>query len=166
MNLEASAMYWLRFEKRCKAVLRERSPRCPYGSRPDVVGIMQSRYVIEVEAKRSMSDFRANGSKIHIRNRVEGHLKRYPRQFYFIVPESLVEKVMPELPGYAGLITPHYASSKVIVKAPLNYEATKLTWKECVRLGECLSNQMIAQSLGVIRWINHEETDWGLEYRI
>lgn len=57
MSLELAAARWLRFEKRCMAVLFERTPRAWSCGLPDALGITCSRHMIEIEIKRTLSDF-------------------------------------------------------------------------------------------------------------
>lgn len=157
LDLEYMAMWWLRFEKRCPVALTERTPR-PMAGRPDVLGVTKAGYILEIEIKRSLLDFRANARKHHIRNREDiikkgsfGNspwysLKTFPRQFWFLVPSSLVEVVQPELPKWAGLLTDHDRRLKCIAKAPVNEEATKLPPKGMIKLGNCMANQIWSQA--------------------
>jgi hypothetical protein len=144
MDLETRAFHWLRFEKQCPIVLFERSPRIHWG-RPDVLGVSKDRFLMEIEVKRSMSDFRANREKIHVANR--NHiLKRWPRLYWFLVPRGLVDKVTPELPDYAGLLTePSCLTTfdiELVRKAKPNPDSKRLSIKETVRMVELQSNQM------------------------
>ncbi len=105
------ALRWLRFEKACPVALFERSPRFS-GGRPDVLGITKTRYLLEIEVKRSFADFRANSKKNHIIHREHEAFKlqaerlalKWPKQFWFLVPPELVKKVEPWIPDYAGLL--------------------------------------------------------------
>lgn len=153
MSLELAAAQWLKYEKRCALVLCERSPRSWHAGQPDVLGILQSRYLLEIEIKRSLSDFRANAKKRHIQNRFsqdDGISKVFremaPKQFWFMVPENLVEKVLPELPDYAGLMTEGGGSkwAKVVRPSPTNAESKKLSLKECSELMRNAGNQIIS----------------------
>lgn len=151
MSLEFKAMQWLKFEKNCPLVIMERSPRAGYCGLPDVLGITKDRYMLEIEIKRSVSDFRANAKKPHIRCREEqlGELSdRYnamaPKQFWFLVPEKLVEKVLPEVPKWAGLLTEEKRGLKVIQKSPQNFASQKLSLKDCSRLMRNVGNQIYA----------------------
>lgn len=142
MKLETRAFAWLRFEKRCPIVLWERTPR-PCGI-PDVLGITKDRYLVEIEIKRSIGDFRVNEHKPHVRSR-ELILPRWPRLFWFAVPRGLVEKVSAELPLYAGLLTADDSDSgtlEVVKAAQANKDSRRVTLKEAVRAVECQTNQL------------------------
>lgn len=142
MTLEARAFAWLRFEKRCKVVLWQRSPRqCGI---PDVIGVTKDRYLVEIEIKRTIADFRANADKCHVRLR-DFHLRSWPRLFWFAVPRNLVEKASKELPPYAGLLTADQfdAGFLELVKRPTaNAQSRRLSIKEAVRCVELQSNQL------------------------
>jgi len=132
----------LRFEKRCPIVLWERTPR-PCGI-PDVLGITKDRYLVEIEIKRTIGDFRANEDKPHVRSR-ELILPRWPRLFWFAVPRALVDKVSKELPPYAGLLTADDSDAgtlEVVKAASENKESRRVTLKEAVRAVECQTNQL------------------------
>lgn len=131
---------WLRFENKCVIVLNERTPVYGHGQ-PDVLGVTRSRFLKEIEVKRTMSDFRANAKKRHVANR-DYYIQNWPRQFYYAVPKSLVDKVMKELPPWAGLLSVNGSQVELMADAAVNKEARKLTMKQCARLAECLSNQI------------------------
>lgn len=168
MSLETSALYWLRFVKRCPLVLFERVPRSYCYSRPDVIGVTRSRYMVEIEIKRSMSDFRNNSKKRHVQAR-ESILTRWPRWFYFGVPDSMVEKVVSECPEWAGVIrldeTPNGATG-VVKSAPKNDRSSKLTILECARLMENLGNQIVTAEIRLDAMRNRTDLEWGLDFRI
>lgn len=99
--LRSATIGWLRYNRRCPLVCFERSPLgSSYPYRPDIIGVTRERCVIEVEIKQTLSDFRANAKK-----RVIQLGRCVPRQFYFAVPTAMVERVKPELPEHAGLLT-------------------------------------------------------------
>lgn len=144
MKLETRAFAWLRFEKRCPIVLWERTPR-PCGI-PDVLGITKDRYLVEIEIKRTVGDFRANAEKWHVRTR-NLHLPKWPRLFWFAVPRKLVEKVSAELPEYAGLLTADELDAgflEVVKRPTANTQSRRLSIKEAIRCVECQSNQLWA----------------------
>jgi hypothetical protein len=150
MTLETRAFYWLRFDKKCPIVLFERSPRIYWG-RPDVLGVGKDRFLLEIEIKRSMADFRANQEKTHVANRPR-IIRRWPRLYWFLVPKALVAKVIPELPEYAGLLTEGPGTSldystpviEVVRKASANPMSRRLSLKECLRVVELQSNQLLS----------------------
>jgi hypothetical protein len=138
MNLELLAMRWLWLEKNCHYVLRERSPRYSMGE-PDILGVTASRYLIEIEIKRSMSDFRADAKKWCRLNR-DGNLKRIPKQIYYLVTLDMIDRCKQELPAWAGLMRPAAGTCQVIENAPINSESERLTVKECVKMTRLITN--------------------------
>lgn len=155
-SLELYAMEWLRYKARCVLLVNERSIR--YGAgRPDCLGVRANRTTVEVEVKRSLADFKNNAAKRHATYRSRGsewHEAQAPSQFYFIVPFKLVARVTPLLPSWAGLLaTPHAAQvrrprddeARVIVRAPTNRKASRLTVRECVEASALQTNMVLAQ---------------------
>ena len=142
MTLELQSMRWLRWERRCPIVLSERSPREWPCGRPDVLGVSASRHLIEVEIKRSVTDFRADQQKPCRRARA-GFKDKAPREFYYLVPVELVDKVRPLLPPWAGLLAGNGCIHQVF-KSPTNHDATRLTVRECIRLVYLVSNEAIS----------------------
>lgn len=139
-------MVWLRCEKRCQIVLQERSPRSWSCGQPDVLGVSPSRYMIEVEIKRSVSDFRADAKKTSRINRPH-HPQKYPKLFYYFAPCDVAAKILPILPDWAGLMdvcADGIRQPRVIKKAPPNPLSEKLTIKEYFRLQSMLTNHLLA----------------------
>lgn len=96
-KLRAAAVIWLRYDRGCTVVTMERG----FGSCiPDVMGVTQTRHLIEIEIKRTMADFRANEKKrgMQIRAREVGQRYWIPKYFYFLVLPEMVEKVLAEIP--------------------------------------------------------------------
>jgi hypothetical protein len=143
MNLELMAMVWLRTEKRCEIVLRERSPRSYQCGQPDVLGITPSRYMVEIEVKRSVSDFRADAKKASRRNR-EFYAEYQPRQFFYFMPEEIAIKVADKIPEWAGLMYPKSGAPVVMKNAPVNTAGKRLTFKEWRRLVSMLTNHLLS----------------------
>lgn len=145
MNLELMALRWLRWEKKCPMAFCERSP--VYGNgEPDVLGVTKSRYRIEIEIKRSLSDFKADAKKPHRHNR-NFDPTIHPRQFYYLVPDKLVEKVKPLLPPWAGLMrgpTPNSYGVAVLIPAKPNEASRRLTVKECIRMVKMVNNHAMS----------------------
>lgn len=142
MSLEKSAVYWLRFKRGACVILLERWPLCAR-ARPDVFGVTRGRQTIEVEIKRTMNDFRANARKFHVANRdnVAHQLAHFT---YFLVPNSIEEKVMQELPEWAGLliVNEHEYDIKVRKRAPMNKMAKKLSLNKICHLGLLMGSQL------------------------
>jgi hypothetical protein len=116
-----------------------------------------------------MADFRNNQYKPHVINR---HLllDRWPYQFYFLVPHQLRQKAANELPTYAGLMTSYGNCAVEVVKsAPVNKEALKLSFKECVHLAALMANQLCAtefRAQGSILNFKQGHEPYGIEYQI
>lgn len=162
-------MRWLRFEKKCMIVIRERSPRYGIGV-PDVLGITCARYLTEIEIKRSLSDFRADGFKRHRIYR-EAYAKSSPKHIYYMVPQKLVERVQPFLPPWAGLLDAR-SNGKIFVavSAPTNAEHKRLTIKECIRLAHLMANHLLSAEEScesiIARWRCEHEPYWQTDYEI
>lgn len=154
MTLEYAAARFLKWEKNCSLILWERSPREFHCGEPDVLGITNSRYMLEIEIKRNAADFRKNARKKHMANRFGDceHIRQVynckaPSQFWFLMPRKLALQLEPEIPDWAGLMIPredHPALLSVIKPAARNKEAEKLTVKECGRLMRLAGNQILA----------------------
>lgn len=151
-HLEWFAMSFLRYDKRCPIVIRERTPRPGFGF-PDVLGVTQRRELLEIEIKRSMADFRANAKKFHVATHVTLTLKGvgnpyFPRLFWFLVPHSLADRAAAELPSYAGLLAgpspDDVQQLRSVVPARPNPEHQPLSIKHCLSLGRCMANQIMS----------------------
>jgi len=123
--LEVSAMEWLRFARQCHIVMRERGQHV--GS-PDVLGVTKDSYLIEIEVKRTMADFRNDQKKRH--RQFPAMFAKEVRQLYYMVPPALVEKVLAELPLGCGLLTVGTRLSpwSKIPETKLLRRATTRTW--------------------------------------
>jgi len=167
VDLEIKAMRWLRFTKRCPLAFFERGPS-PMGSRPDVLGVTLSRHCVEIEIKRTMSDFRANAKKRHVLMR-EDWIENWPRYFYFLVPPILRDAALAELPQYAGLLTVDDYSIVAIVNAPRNSRSLKISVKSCLKLFRHLGNQVLSSEEKAYRFrtaFKEGHESWGIEYQI
>lgn len=153
MSLELMALRWLLYEKRCEIALRERSPRQWQCGEPDVMGITKSRHMIEVEVKRSVSDFKRDFTK---RSREDKYREfwrfKLPRNFYYLVPAHLVFKIEPMVPKWAGLLRGPTSEEPqglfVVKKAPVNTDSERLTVKECCRLVRMMANWAMTEAQG------------------
>lgn len=155
MNLELHAVLWLANFKRCMVVVRELSPRTAYCGQPDAYGVTAARFGIEVEVKRSMSDFYADKAKHSRRNRdIWGWA--FPKEFYYLMPLNLAQKATSSLPEWAGLIGADPNFTRVLVKAPINRLSKKLTIKECIRLVQ----QMAIYSTRIEQKMDASVTAW------
>ena len=103
-TMELAAMHWLRYQKGCALITLERQPRFMAWARPDVLGLTTKRELVEVEIKRTLSDFKANAKKRHVRYR-DNFITQWPHWFYFLVPKALAPEVADLRPTWAGLLT-------------------------------------------------------------
>ena len=73
-------------------------------------------------------------------------IKEQPRQFYYLVPRNLTEKVLPLLPTWAGLAQPseNGVTIEVVKVSQINRESRKLSIKECVKL----ARKMVCHTMG------------------
>jgi len=163
-------MRWLWLDKGCHIVLEERSPRWAIGQ-PDVIGVTKSRHLIEIEIKRSASDFVADSKKPHRVNR-EFNIQQHVRQFYYLMPEDLAVKLKDKIPKWAGLMAcPFHPQINILKIAPVNNESRKLNAKECVRLARQMTSHMLGyairgqsntarfidrDSMSHVDWVSHE----------
>jgi hypothetical protein len=145
MNLELQAIRWLLYERKCYLALCERSPRAWCCGEPDALGITKARYMVEVEIKRTLSDFRADRQK---RSREENyravHAHRLPKEFYYLVPKELGDSVREKLPVWAGLLTWNGVTVSTVVVAPVNRESKRLDLKESVKLARAIANHSVS----------------------
>jgi hypothetical protein len=153
MSLETAAMRWLRWDRKYPIAICERSPRSVGFGQPDVLGVTKARYLIEIEIKRSMSDFRADATKLHRANR-HLYLKQQAKQFYYLVPGRMEEAVAAALPDWAGLMVLRKGeySVAVVKPAPVNPESKRLSVKECCRLVHMVAQNLLCSEL------SHEAT--------
>lgn len=166
-DLEYRAARWLKFEKRCTLVMCERSPRTWWAGEPDVIGINPSRFLFEIEVKRTMADFRANQKKRHMQNRfslemeiAKQYSRKAPKHFWFLVPEKLADKALAEVPDFAGLMIPKGGYELTVVKkSPANNDSEKLSLLECGKLLQCAGNQIISMMAKVKGMTGHFTID-------
>jgi len=152
--LRACAVEFLRYQRDCKMVCLERSPFLIEHKRrngqvsveqdpcnPDVVGVTEARRVVEIEIKRTFSDFKKNREKTSMFRRQ--FLNIMPSQFYFLVPPNLVAKVEPLLEQKEGLLTTmtHHRSAytnmpvlRIVKDASVMRDSRRLTLREMVRM--------------------------------
>lgn len=144
MNLELVALQWL-MNSGCFLVMTEQSPRCQECGIPDALGITQGRRLVEIEVKRSLSDFRADFKKRHRQDQWrQTFMKWLPWKIYYLVPGKMLEGARKLTPEWAGLM--YILDYQVVVdkRAPANKESQKLSLKECVKFSQCLCRAMLA----------------------
>ena len=147
-------------------VLCERSPRQGWCGQPDVFGVTAARYTMEIEIKRSLSDFRADATKPS-RNPIlrDGfRLQRLPKHFWYLVPPELADRVEPLVPDWAGLMRGprgHEAQTVWIIKrSPANSESRRLTVKECCRLVLLVNNHALSSEAKALNLANSFRGGW------
>lgn len=168
MSLEYAAMWWLWVEQNCHFIVEERCPRYAMGE-PDVLGVTKGRYLTEIEIKRSASDFYADSKKNHRINQITNTQLR-PRQFYYLMPPELAEKLNDKIPEHAGLSTlDERGYLKVLKRAPVNKDAPKLSSKECIKMARCMTSHMMGyaivkrtlgnrlQDFDYTMWVQHDK---------
>lgn len=165
-SIESALLFWLVNHKRPVVVLTERTPRHRIGyDRPDMLAILQSRFLFEIEVKRSVSDFKNDANKNHVANR-DFCVKQWPRQFYYAVPIEIREKVQPLVPDWAGLLTVSAYRVDAVKRAPLNKESRRLSVKEVIRLGKNMGSQLTSLMFSLEGIKCHYHEPWGCEYMI
>lgn len=150
-ELRASGAAWLRYKRQYPLISFERSPS--WHSRPDIYAVTDDRYVVEIEIKTSFPDFKADAKKIKWEKQ-----KKKPRQFYYLVPPELVQKVELLLKPEHGLMTVsellNWEVREIVVvkKAPL----TKNPW----RLENTEYQEMVRHQSGTIAGLSKEIAHW------
>lgn len=134
--LHAGANFLL-YEKRCDIISMERGLHDGLG-RPDLLGVTRDRKLIEVEIKKSYSDFRANFEK-RIIAMYNKNPKLAPHYFYFLVTPDIADKVIAfqnETHINYGILVNQskYIGVKVVRKAVLNKAASKLTIQQLITM--------------------------------
>jgi len=122
---------YLRYKRQCGIVVFERGLWS--SDKPDILAVTKSDYLIEVEIKVTLADYRADQSKYkwRIQERclpVGGQTRN--RRFYYAAPTELAEKIMPELRPGCGLMAVSDSGYDPVwcrVPAPINKGAQKLT---------------------------------------
>lgn len=155
-HLTNDAFRWLTLERNCITVLTERSPRWGHGQ-PDVLGVTKNRYLVEIEVKVSMADFRNNAKKAHV---IRRNVKQWPKHFWFLVPDAMVEKCLPELPEWAGLLR-SYRGIQEVKPAPVNPESKRLSVKEVAVLFRKQTLQLMSdRQAGIYAEIYRREPEY------
>lgn len=140
-------MKWLWLEKNCHYILEQRSPRHHLGN-PDVIGVTSARFLIEIEIKRSRSDFKADAAK-HCRRNRELFPDHMAKHFYYLMPRKIAEPLLEQMliPEWAGLLTEgetYFGQIAVLKSAPANNASKRLSLKECVKMTRCMTNHMMS----------------------
>ena len=83
----------------------------------DILSVSKNMFLREVEIKVSVSDFKADLQKKH------QHIDENVRQFYYAVPDYILEKVKSLVPENAGILV-----AKIVEKINRNNEVTSKNW--------------------------------------
>jgi len=98
----------------------------------DLLVLMKSGWVDEVEIKVSLSDLKADAKKRHT------HDSPKLRRLYFAIPEYLVEKGLQYIPEKAGVLV-------VVDKEYCNYKKEVTIKREVVKLREAKVNKVASK---------------------
>ena len=133
-------MRWLWLEKKCHYLIEQRAPRFWLGS-PDILGVTAQRFLIEVEVKRSVVDFKRDADKRHRRNR-ERFLEDQAKLFYYMMPAEIADKVFHDIPEWAGVLIPdaNQHQAQVMKPSPVNNKSRRLSLKECAKMCRYMTN--------------------------
>ena len=133
-------MRWLWLEKKCHYIIEQRAPRFWLGS-PDILGVTAQRFLIEIEVKRSVADFKRDADKRHRRNR-DRFLEDQAKQFYYMMPAEIADKVYSIIPEWAGVLIPDGGQhqAQVMKVAPVNNKSRRLSLKECAKMCRYMVN--------------------------
>lgn len=97
----------------------------------DMFIVRPSGYCIEVEIKRSRSDFLADFKKKH------QHVDKRIAEMYYCSPEELYDKCKDEVPLHCGILTVSTILNKTFVqtkRSPVRQKCRKLTDKEKLKV--------------------------------
>lgn len=104
------AFNWLRYEQGCHLITFERTP-LETESRPDVLGMLRNRQLVEIEIKVDLADLRRDASKKHRRLVAQDIQRPAPgtaNYVYFLVPEEMVGTALEETPTHCGVLSPNH----------------------------------------------------------
>jgi hypothetical protein len=105
----------------------------------DLAVIRPSGYLVEVEIKRSVSDFRADFSKKH------NHDDKRIKELFYAFPEELIKHVESEVPANWGIICVYFLRTKYYARIIRN----PVPKQNCVPLND--SEQLKIMRLGCMR---------------
>ena len=94
----------------------------------DILAVSEARYATEVEIKISISDLKADFKKEH------NHKSEVIKNFYYCIPENLLEKALPIIPLKCGILL---ATERGIIKhraCKINKKARVMTDKEVAEI--------------------------------
>lgn len=97
----------------------------------DIFILKPSGYCTEIEIKRSISDLKADFKKKHT------HKDNRIKNFYYCIPEQLIEKALEIIPKDAGILECYFSGKlrcRIYRESVSNKEARKLTEDEKVKL--------------------------------
>ena len=157
--IKACVAPWLRYNRQCLMVCFERDLGYFVSGQPDILAISKEHFVIEVEVKVSVSDFRKDKKKRKWEMEGGGFLRNV-RQFYYAVPKNMVEKIKDDIPRSCGLMAiddfyHHRLNDNVAIikKAPTNRAAERVTLPTAIRMAKAQTGTLCYLAKKV----------WGLE---
>ena len=137
-QLKTSSLWWLRLIRRCPLLVFEFG--FEWCARPDVYGIDERRFAVEVEVKVSAADLKRELCKQKY-SRPATYRPGLPRQFYLCVPADLVDLAMQIKRPEWGVLYPNGSywavgvaqlTCKAVAKPDPNAE--RLTKSRCLKL--------------------------------
>ena len=141
-------------------------PNISWGLLPfeaDVLVVRTTGYCIEVEIKRSFSDYKKDFDKRKWRH-YNGGLSKYIKEFYYAFPKKLWEKrqadIMEIMPDFAGIIICHTSTYSIFHRqAKPNHKAKPLTEKEMFQVARLGTLRIWRLKSTIIGLINDRKTD-------
>lgn len=150
-QLRASAAAYLRYVRQYPVIAFERG--LDYSNRPDILAVTKSKYLVEVEIKVTVADFKNDRKKRKYQHEVWHGVKR--RQFYYCVSRHIVDKVLTLLPQDCGLMTlgdrKVYGTTqiKIVRKGPVNRTAGPITLRQVVEMVRNQSGTLCSMAQGM-----------------
>lgn len=161
-KLTCAAACWLKLQKQCPIIMTERGLN--WSDHPDVLGVDDTRRLLECEVKTSVKDFRRDAKKHKWRLQERGYIQA-PAYFWYVMPVKLGERMQKEIRPGCGLLVPagnYWANGmmelKSLVKSRRNAESKKLTLRECIRMAKNQSGTILSQMTKNIALIDRLES--------
>lgn len=132
--------HYYRYSRQCLMISFERGVEFEWRHSPDILVVTKDLFLIEIEVKTSLADFKNDEKKTIWKMREKGKVKM-PYQFYYAIPAELEEKIKPLLRKDCGLIRIYNsysfqpAKSVCVAKtAPVNKEAVKIKPNQYIKM--------------------------------
>jgi len=130
---------YYRYERQAPIFSFERSVGSYGNHHPDILVVTNKRRLVEIEVKVSLSDFKADAKKRIWAARDSGWCAM-PYQFYYAIPDYLVEKILPLVRKDCGVLSVKYRRdffSKSVMcnrRAPINKKSKKLSLTRATKM--------------------------------